>query len=484
MTSAAAAPQGLTTPTATLASHFAALQMGDVPPDVIAEAKRYILDMVACVVAASRTEMGPLTRQLADAFGSSDDASVAGRARRASVLAATYANGRLGNAMDYEEAYPAGVHFGCGAFAAGLAMAEARGVSGQDFLLSQIAGYELGARVSEAAGALMKVEGGKITGLPDVWGIATPVVYAAAGAAAKLMGLGAAATEQVYGLAGANTPIPTGAKWSVQVELPNTKYCDTGWCALTGVFGALSQAEGSTGLPGLMDGERGLFRMAGIAQADIASLVGALGERWLIRDIMYKPWPCCRWMHYPMTALKRLLEEHPVDPADVREVVVETNACAMSQRFLNPEPVNFTSRQFSYPHAIAMQIAGVPPGPDWLAEDSADRPHVRRLRQAVKVVEHARGSEFLKEMEATGDRIVRWMPSAVVVRTAEHEWRVDEDRAWGDPWSNGTRWNDAELATKIRAFVAEPVATELLDRIARLEDQPDVNFLGAVLRAG
>lgn len=477
------ARHALERPTETLAAYFCGLQLKDVPVDVRQEAKRFILDMVACVVAAARTEIGPLTRTLAAAFGSSDEASVAGSTIKASVLAASYANGRLGNCMDYEEAYPAGVHFGCGAFAAALALAESRKLDGADFLLAAIAGYELGARVSEAAGALMKVEDGKVTGLPDVWGIATPVVFAAAGAAAKILRYDVPLTEQAYGLAGAGTPLPTGAKWSVQVDLPNTKYCDTGWCTLAGVFGAVSASEGSRGLPGIMDGERGLFRMAGIQQADIATLVGSLGQRWMIRDIMYKPWPCCRWMHYPMTAMRQLLRQHEVDPAQVQEVVVETNACAMSQRFLNPEPVNFTSRQFSYPHAVAMMLVDVPPGPGWLSSESDDLPHVRRLRHATRIVEHPRGSAFLKDMEASGDRIVRYMPSAVVVKTINGDsYRVDEELAWGDPWHAHTRWGDEEIAQKVRGFLPAAAADELLDKIDRLEEQPDVEFLAQVLR--
>ncbi|MBN9075040.1 MAG: hypothetical protein BGN87_19855 [Rhizobiales bacterium 65-79] len=469
-------------PTSVLSDYFARLALEDVPADVIAEAKRFILDLIACVAAAANTEIGPLSIELAGMLGLGEQASVAGSDRRFTVAAAAYANGRMGNCMDFEEAYPSGVHFGCGAFAAALAIAEARKLSGREFLLAAIAGYELGGRVSEASGTYLRVENGRVVGLPDVWGISTCVVFAAAGAAAKALRFDAPAMAQAFGVAGSNTPVPIGAKWAVEVKLPNTKYCDTGWCTLAGVFGALSAEAGSTAVPTLMDGERGLFRMAGIEKADTYALAGRLGERWLLRDIMYKPWPCCRWMHYPLTALEELLERHRFEPEDIQEIVVETNPCAMSERFLNPDPDNFVSKQFSYPHAVVMRILNVPSGAQWLSEDIGRDPLVRRLRNCVKVTEHERASAFLREMEETQDRVVRHMPSAVSIRTSNGSFRAESDHAWGDPWHEHTRWGDEEMARKVASLMPRADVSDLLHRIATLESQSDVDFIARALR--
>jgi len=469
-------------PTSLLAEHFSRLTLDDVPADVVAEAKRFLLDMIACVAAAAETEIGPLSIELARMLGRGEEASVAGTGERFTAAAAAYANGRLGNSMDFDEAYPSGVHFGCAAFAAALAIAEARNLSGREFLLAVIAGYELGGRVSEAGGAYLKVEDGKVVGLPDVWGISTCVVFAAAGAAATAMRFDAAKMAQTFGVAGASSPVPIGAKWATEVDLPNTKYCDTGWCALAGVFGALSVEAGSTGIPTLMDGERGLFRMAGIAEADTNAVAGELGERWLLREIMYKAWPCCRWIHYALTALEELLRTRSIHPQDIHEIIVETNPCAMSQRFLNPDPRNFVSRQFSFPHAMAMRLLDVPSGALWLSQELCLDPQVRRLRECVRVVEHPNSSDILHDMEKAGDRVVRRLPSAVTIRTDRETFRAESEYAWGDPWSDATRWGDAEMASKVAALIPDADVADLLDRVASLETQPDIAFIARALR--
>lgn len=369
-----------------------------------------ILDTLGGLMAATRTEIAPLAHALAALFGRGEEASVAGAPGRSSLLGAAYANGRLANAMDFDETFPVGVHFGVGA-------------------------------------------------------------VAAAGATAKALGFDAKLTAEAIGLAGSNAPLPVGHKWAVAVDLPNCKYCDSGWCTLAGVFAALSAGLGSTGFTDILDGDNGLLRMCGVARGKPALMLKDVGRRWMLEDLTYRPWPSCRWTHYPLTVLDRLLTAHRLTADDVEAVLVLTSPLANSRRFTHPAPTTFAGRQFSYPHLVAMMLLGVPGGPDWLDARIAGDPRVAAMRAKVRVELHPLGDNFAKTLERGQ---MRTMPGGVRVRTKDGTLAADTDYALGDPWDAATRWGDAEVRAKFHRLTARPDAEKIAGDIFAIETLPSL----------
>jgi len=462
-----------------LAGFFGTLRLDQIPPSIQREGKRLILDTLGCLDAGARSELGGLCRSLAELFGGEGTATVAGAGDGRSLLAAAYANGRMANCMDFDETFPLGVHFGVGAVTAALAVGEAEGLRGSEVLLAAIAGYELGARVAMAIGPMARVEDEKAVDYADVWGVAAPVVMAAAGAAAKGLGLDADTTTQAYGIAGSNAPLPVGHKWATSVHLPDCKYCDAGWCTVSGVFAALSAARNATGFATILDGDRGLARMCGAAAGNPAALTRGLGEKWLLADITYKPWPCCRFTHYPLTAFARLIETHGLQADEIEQAVVRTGPLAASERFTNPQPLTFVDRQYSYPHLMAMAALAVPPG-EWLDVRWADDPRVGAFKHNVKVERHRRGDEVWRMME--GGQF-RGMPGGVSVRANGRTFEADADFALGDPWTSETRFDDTRLFGKFRALVADDIGARMIEAVSDLENLSAVTPLMAPLRA-
>ncbi|MFT3816786.1 MAG: MmgE/PrpD family protein [Rubrivivax sp.] len=454
----------MNTPTADLlARHFGALAFEDIPPDVAAEARRMLLDTVACIVAAGATEVGPVTAAAAAALGGLQTAG--GRA---------YALGRLADAMDFDEGY-AGAHFGCGAVGAALALARDRAVDGRELLAAIVAGYELGARVMDAVGPYYSRQDGRAVFSP-VWGIATPVVYAAAGAAARLLKLDPAQTVQALALAGSNSPIPVGAVWSSALALPNTKYCDTGWCTVAGVLAALGAAGGSTGLPDLLDRDDGLLRMVSALHPAPQALLEGLGERWRLREVLYKEWPCCGLIAGPMHNLLQIRRDADIDPRRIERIVAEVGAAVLTPRFVNADPRTYVSLQFSLPHNLAMLLLGVPPGPQWLSAERARDPLVQALRAKVEVREHPQPWP-----EPRPGLDIRRKPSAITVvagaRTYRAETLVDAGE-WKPPV-----WDDAAIVAKFHRQVAAPQADRIAGDVMRLQDLADLAPLLAALDA-
>lgn len=453
-----------------LATRASALTLADLPEGVRAEAKRMLLDMLACVVAARATSAGHVSARIAASMGHA--------AGRTSLMGDAYLLARLGDAMDFEEGC-AGAHFGCGAVAAALALARADETSGAELLLAIAAGYELAARLSAATGSyyVTDAEGRQV--FAPVWGIAAPVVMAAVGAGARLRRLGAPESAQAYAHALSNAPVPIGAKWNLAVDLPDTKYCDTGWCALAGLGGVLAAEAGSTALPDLIDGENGFFRMLSAPTPRPERLTAGWGESWAISSIVYKDWPCCGMLLPAMTNLTDLLTEHAILPTEIEAIQLTIGAAATSARFANQNPATFASRQFSFPHAFAMLCLGVPGGPDWLSDETDARADVRALRHKVTVAEH--------DPNAAAARVlpVRRKPSSVTIRTARGVFSRETDLDTAVVARHERRWTDADAESKFRSQVGGPEADRIVAAVGSLETLPTVQpLIESLDRAG
>jgi 2-methylcitrate dehydratase PrpD len=451
---------------ATLAAHGSGLSLQDLPETVRAETRRMILDMLGCVVAARATSAGKVSARIAAGMGHG--------AGRTSLMGDAYLIARLGDAMDFEEGC-AGAHFGCGAVGTALALARDSDVSGAALLVSIATGYELAARLSAATGSyyVTDAEGRQV--FAPVWGIAAPVVMAAVGAGARLRSLSSADSTQAYAQALSNAPVPIGAKWNLAVDLPDTKYCDTGWCALAGLSGVLAAEAGSTALPDLLDGDGGFYRMLSAPNARPEQLTAGWGKSWAISGIVYKDWPCCGMLLPPMINLLDLLTEHAIGPGEIEAMHVTAGAAATSARFVNQEPRTFASRQFSFPHALAMLCLGIPGGPDWLSDETDTRADVRELRRKITVGE--------QDERAAQGRVLpaRRRPSSVTIATARGTFRCETDLDTPRVARHERRWTDADTERKVRALIAPAEADAMIAMVNSLETLPSVRPLVEVL---
>ncbi|WP_128942706.1 MmgE/PrpD family protein [Bradyrhizobium zhanjiangense] len=469
--------------TSALARFASTLELGGVPANVKADARRLLLDSIGCMIAATRTRMAPIAYGLADFLGDGNVASIVGRKQHASLAGALYANGRLANCMDLDETFPVGHHFGVAAVVAALALAEARKATGSRFLQAVIAGYELGGRVASALGLPMRITEGRRIDVPVLHSCSAAVVFAAAGAAIQLECQDETLARQALGIAGSNTPLPTTGMWaSSTIDLPDCKYADAGWAAVVGAFAARSAALGATGFSNIFDCDRGLIKMSGTDRFDPDTLVGGIGSRWMLADITYKPWPTCRWTHHPLTALVKAVAKASIDIQQIERVIVGTNVLLCAPRFSNPAPRTFCSRQWSIPHAVAMVLLGIPVGPAWLDPAQDDDQIVRTLREKVSI-------EHWEPANAFASHIVReqWrdMPARVmIVMRGGRRVEAETEFALGDPWTTDTAYGDEHVIEKFRIVsgLSSACANEVIQAVLNIEAQPDVEAIVSVLR--
>jgi len=454
-----------------------------IPPEVVHEAKRMILDTIGCAIGGLHMKSGRIALEHVSELGGKPTNTVIGTTERNSAPHAAYANARLGNVLDADDTFPTGTHFGSPTVFAALAMAELQGKSGRDFIRGVAVGFDVGARIGSSMGLALRIEDGKVTGWPKVGGTSATMTWGAIGAATSVAQLGTERTIEAFGIAGGNTPLPTLRKWSEAQRLPMYKYSDAGWCAQTAIEGTLLAKLGSTGYTDLLDGELGYWLMYGAPQCNFDLMVGDFGKRWHLLDTTYKPWPSCRWTQYPLTALRSLKAKHQLRPDEITRIVVKGAPFAQSYRFKVTHPENEVNAEFSNAHVLAMMAFDVPAGPMWFTDEALTAPKYRAFRERVTT-----------ELEPSAGELVKWMengqfrrvPGGLEVHARGQVFTEIVQMAAGDPWSTETHFSDAQLEEKFIGMVCgtnpgsaalKKRANAIIDCVNRLETMPKVDEL-------
>ena len=470
----------MTTLTQTLADFAVQTRFEDLPQPVVHEAKRLLLDTIGCALGAIDTTSGKIALEYVSMVGGTPHATVVGSDRRSSATAAAYANARLANVLDADDTFPTSTHFGNATVFSALALAELDKRSGRDLLGAIAVGFDVGARIGSWMGAPMQIENGKVIGWNELGGPAATITWAAIGASTHIARLDGRQANHAFGIGGSNSPQPTLRKWAESIEQPMYKYADAGWCAEIGVSSALLARLGSTGFKDILDGENAFWKFYGSPTHDDHALLAGLGTDWQILNTTYKPWPCCRWIHHPLTAFAQLLDRHGLRPDEITRVVVRANPFALTPIFREQHPRDLLSAEFSHAHALAALVHEIPAGPRWYEAATMDDPRIAAFRERVTVTPEPSSSNIAEWM--TGGQW-RGVPGGVDIHARGTIFSATADNAIGDPWTGATRFTDEQITRKFGVMVGLDVngdggdelrraARDVADVVMSLDDLP------------
>jgi 2-methylcitrate dehydratase PrpD len=452
--------------TAALTDYALALSLADAPPAVIQQMKWLILDHVGCALGGSLTPLGLAASAVACADGGSA-ATVVGTRQRAGPGPAAFANAMAANALDYDDTGATG-HPGATVIPAALALGEVRDRSGADVLAAVLAGYEVWSRI---AGAIQPSWERRVR----VYGNGVTQTFGAAVAGARLLGLDTEATLCALGLAGAFAPLPHDGKIGWEEGRISWVKDNVAWPAEGGVRAALLAERGFRATREVLDGERGLWVMAGSDRCDFDRMVRGLGTDWDGLCVSLKPYPCCRWIHSTLDAVGELRAEHGIRPTDVRRVTVRSIE-AFRAWFHSRRPATMVDAEFSVPHAVAMVLLDRPRPEWWHAANRTDPAVLDLMDRVVLETDPAAQAEY-----ATNRNSAR-IPATVVMETNRGAFERMRRGARGGP-DDPLRWD--EIERKYREL-AEPVlgparAATALELVDELETLDSVAVLTAAL---
>lgn len=336
-------------PTGLLCAWLQDLQLDDVPALTRERAKDILLDGFGCAIVGAQLPWSRIAVETALRFEGQGSRSIIGWGRTASATTSALLNGTFIQGFELDDVHPrAPLHSGSLVIPALLACAEERGdVTGAEFLLGAIAGFEVGPRVGLALRGGQMLSRGWHSGA--VFG-----THAAAAAAGIVLRLDAARFEDAFGLAGTQSAGLMAAQFEAMC-----KRMHHGFSARNGLFSSLMAAGGYTGIKRVFERSYGGFlSMFGEGHDPIpAEIALDLGSRWETDHIVLKPYAAMGALHAPLDGIFALMAEKPIDPETIERIDISMGHFAYQHGWWALErPITPVGAQMNVGYAIAVAI--------------------------------------------------------------------------------------------------------------------------------
>jgi 2-methylcitrate dehydratase PrpD len=419
------------------------------PPPVVHQAKRSVMNLFAVALAGCRDATVESALSCLAAFSGGGTAALIGRRERLDALNAAFLNAAGANVLDFCDTHtPTAIHPTAPLVPALLALAELQRVSGRDLLLALVLGQEAECRIGLSLSPSHYNKGWHIT--------ATCGVFGAAAGCGKLLGL---STEQMVWALGSAA---TQAAGLCECLGTPAKSIGVGNAARNGLLSALLASRNFAGPAEPLNGAQGYFHALG-ETADLSWCSG-FGDSWEILKTSYKPYPCGFVMHPVIDCVLDWRQTHPA--AAVSKVVVTGNPL-LGARADRPNISTGREAQVSVQHAVAAALLAGQAGLDQFTDACVQDPQVHALRGKIAVVR---------------DASIPTIAASVEITTADGAvHKLSQTAARGSDLNPMT---DRDLEEKLRAAAASwnphHDVAPLIDAIWTLDESADASRLAAL----
>lgn len=296
-----------------LGEFVAHTRSAELPAEVVTRAKTCLLHDLAVMLAGRPAEA--LAHEVVRRhYAVPAESTLVWDGSKVSAEGAALGNAALMHARTQDDThFPSSTHTGATVIPAALAVAEAEGATGEEFLAAMILGYEIAARVGREYDTITTPRGFRATSLFGPFG--------AAAAAARLMRLPADRVAAALGFA-ANLAGGLGQTW---VEGTSEWRFQVGIAGGQGIFAARLAAAGASAARESLEGVAGFYGAFGGTTEPAARAVADLGTAWEVPEVTLKPYPVCAIQQSPVGMMIDLATAHDLRPDDVAEIVLELN---------------------------------------------------------------------------------------------------------------------------------------------------------------
>ena len=264
------------------------------PDDVLPVLRRSLLDTLGVAAIGSQSEMAQIGTKTAQALFGPTAASSARclfDGNLASAAGAAMAGAMTIDSVDaHDGTSPCKGHAGSAIFPSLFALADGRGLTGQDLATYLALAYEISYRAG-------------LTQHDTCTDYHTSGAWTAVGVAAmtaRILGCDAAQIHEAAGIGEYHGP---RSQMMRCIDHPTMVRDGVGWGAPTGVTAGVLAQTGFTGAPALTCQGPQWW---------------GLGDSWkLVTDTHYKPYPCCRWSHPSIDAAAELMVRHGLSHHDI-----------------------------------------------------------------------------------------------------------------------------------------------------------------------
>lgn len=448
-----------------MAQWAAGLRFEDLSADAVYQAKRFLLDSLACALGGYRQHDVAVALQVLDEIAGLGPATVIGTGKRVDPVSASLANALMVRVMDYNDIYwkqdpshPSDI------IPAALACCERVASDGRELIVGIVLGYELEMRFCEAAFPGIRERG---------WHHATLTAFVSPVVAGRALHLGWQQIQHAIGIS-ASRHATLGAVTAGKLTM--MKNTVDPMATQSGVFAALLAEKGYTGPEHVVDGKEGLAHCLG-PQWKLEVLLDGLGSSWRIIQCGMKAFPTEALTHTPISAVLDLVKEHDLKPDQVAKIHIRSLARA-ADILADPskyDPRTKETADHSLPYVIAAALVDRQVTPLQFTHERMMDPAIRTQLKKVEVVADPEIEKLFPQLQQV----------AVIITTSDgREFRQQLDYPKGDPRNP---LSDREIEEKFEAL-AEPVLSKAarrraMDAVWKLETLDSVSALMQLLKA-
>lgn len=297
-----------------LSQYALALDVAELPAEVVRQSKVVLADTVGILLAASQ-ERSVRTALKALPLTPDGPCTVVGHGRGAPPPQAALINGIGGHDIELDDSHsPSRTHAASVLVSAAFATAEIAGrTSGSEILAALIAGYDVQVRLSKAMGVQRQFDRG----------FHPTCVCGSIGAAVTAGRILSLDVEQLQFAISLASSQSSGLMAWQEDPTHMLKSFQTGIAARNGVVSAVLAQHGFRGAPDVFTGRYEMLTPFAGPDPDISKLFDGLGERYDICDTSIKLHACGGQTHSSIDALFALMTEHgftwqEIDAIDVQ----------------------------------------------------------------------------------------------------------------------------------------------------------------------
>ena len=452
--------------TVDIAKKYARLDYEQLTCASIQKVKECLLDYLGCAFAGCSFESSRIVHDFAINNYARGNCTIIGAKEKLNAAGASFFNGSAAHAPELDDLHKGGgLHVGVVVIPVAISVAEARHLSGQDFIVATVAGYDVAVKVGRSANADIQLKKGFHT-------TSTCGVFGASTTASLLMKLDPDQTTNALGIAG------SFASGSLECYSDGslTKRINPGIAASSGVMAAELAARGYTGPKSILEGPRGFLKAYSCEGFNIKELVRT--GSFEIEGIGLKLHASCGFNQAPIDAILKIRSDKNIKHEDVKSILIELSGLGYftvgQPEEIKLNPKNEVDAQFSAPYSVAVACIDGMALMEQYSPSAVSRRDIRSLMNKIKI----RHSPSLDEYGADV------LPARVTVKMQDgSEYSEEVSHAKGDRL-NPLSWE--ELVYKFRSMVPVSLATEeqldrIVDIISGLERIGDMNELSSLL---
>ena len=424
------------------------VQKKPIPPEVMARARRSLLDYLAVTCAGAAFQRDKLEKYDAFAQPESGAFRAIGTGRDLVLKEAVFLNGLNAHALDFDDGTNSGIiHLGSPVFSLLIPLSQRYGIGVEDMLKAAVVGYEASYTMAVSIQPGHKAMGYHATGTCGTLGATL--------AAAYMLGFDEEERFQAFAAAcvaasGMLKVLDDGS------ELKPYNVAKTALLALT------SLQLGKSGFKGHPDplGGRGFFRMmTGKEDAELKPVL--LGGSYAIMKSYTKPYASCRYTHPAVEAAIHMRDR--VKPGEVEEIDIRTYDLAVTGHDHMEIPGSYSAKM-SIPYATAAGLIYGRAGLQEFSEEAVRGREILELTRKVKVSADEELSRAFPGIQA----------AEVTIRTKNGEFSDRVDFPKGEPENPLTdeefrsRYDGLMAYAGVEAAVSAAVFDAVYDKNAKV----------------